>query len=60
VVDETQQYSAAEMDRMMKVQDVLLNATAHSHGAYNEKAEREKCLRMLPVRMTRRRNSCRT
>jgi hypothetical protein len=25
-VDETQQYSAAEMERMMKVQDVLLKA----------------------------------
>jgi transposase len=28
VVDETQQYSAAEMERMMKVQDVLLKAMA--------------------------------
>jgi hypothetical protein len=27
-VDETQQYSAAEMERMMKVQDVLLKAMA--------------------------------
>jgi hypothetical protein len=28
VVDETQQYSAAEMEQMMKVQDVLLKAMA--------------------------------
>ena len=28
MVDETQQYSAAEMERMMKVQDVLLKAMA--------------------------------
>jgi len=28
VVDETQRYSAAEMERMMKVQDVLLKAMA--------------------------------
>jgi hypothetical protein len=28
VVDETQQYSAAEMERMIKVQDVLLKAMA--------------------------------
>jgi transposase len=28
IVDETQQYSAAEMERMMKVQDVLLKAMA--------------------------------
>jgi transposase len=28
VVDETQQYSAAEMERMMKIQDVLLKAMA--------------------------------
>jgi hypothetical protein len=28
VVDEFQQYSAAEMERMMKVQDVLLKAMA--------------------------------
>jgi transposase len=28
-VDETQRYSAAEMERMMKVQDVLLKAMAH-------------------------------
>ena len=27
-MDETQQYSAAEMERMMKVQDVLLKAMA--------------------------------
>ena len=27
-MDETQQYSAAEMERMMKVQDVLLKAVA--------------------------------
>jgi hypothetical protein len=27
-VQETRQYSAAEMERMMKVQDVLLRATA--------------------------------
>jgi transposase len=29
VVDETQQYSVAEMERMMKVQDVLLKAMAN-------------------------------
>ena len=28
MVDETQQYPAAEMERMMKVQDVLLKAMA--------------------------------
>jgi hypothetical protein len=28
VVEETQRYSAAEMERMMKVQDVLLKAMA--------------------------------
>jgi hypothetical protein len=28
VVDETQHYSAAEMERMMKVQDMLLKAMA--------------------------------
>jgi len=28
VVDETQQYSVSDMERMMKVQDVLLKAMA--------------------------------
>jgi hypothetical protein len=28
VVDESQQYSASEMERMMRIQDVLLKAVA--------------------------------
>ena len=32
-MDETQQYSAAEMERMMKVQDVLLKAAGLLPGA---------------------------